>query len=251
MPHHTLSLWNHYQVRPRLGAAVGVLFRTDMFATIDDTVTLPGYTRVDVAAFYALTKDVRLQANVENAFDQKYWTNADSNTNISPGFPRTAPGGAHRGVLSAQGVAAGRGRAFAPRGRLSYFSKSRVWRVSSRLEPARDVDRFDAGAELQRVAVGHEQVRALAHVDRAQHVGHAQHLGRGEGDRAQGLLAGEAEADGLGGEVGKVAGIRGGVRAAAVADAVAHARGLELGRARRTTRRRARRGGTAGREGPR
>ncbi len=89
VPHHTLSLWNHYQVRSRLGAAVGVVFRTDMFATIDNTVTLPGYTRVDVAAFYALTKDVRLQANLENAFDKKYWTNADSNTNLSPGFPRT------------------------------------------------------------------------------------------------------------------------------------------------------------------
>jgi catecholate siderophore receptor len=89
VPHHTLSLWNHYQFLPRLGAAVGVLFRTDMFATIDNTVTLPGYTRVDVAAFYALTKSVRLQANLENAFDKKYWTNADSNTNISPGFGRT------------------------------------------------------------------------------------------------------------------------------------------------------------------
>ena len=89
VPHHTLSLWNHYQILPRLGAAMGVLFRSDMFATIDNTVTLPGYTRVDVAAFYALTKDVRLQANLENAFDKKYWINADSNTNISPGFGRT------------------------------------------------------------------------------------------------------------------------------------------------------------------
>jgi catecholate siderophore receptor len=88
VPHHTVSLWNHYQLLPRLGAAVGVLFRTDMFATIDNTVTLPRYTRVDVAAFYALTKDLRLQANLENAFDKKYWINADSNTNLSPGFRR-------------------------------------------------------------------------------------------------------------------------------------------------------------------
>jgi catecholate siderophore receptor len=32
---------------------------------------------------------VRLQANVENVFDKRYYINADSNTNISPGFPRT------------------------------------------------------------------------------------------------------------------------------------------------------------------
>ena len=88
VPHHTLSLWNNLQLLPRLGAAVGVVFRSDMFATIDNTVTLPGYTRVDVAAFYALTKDLRVQANLENAFDRKYWTNADSNTNLSPGVGR-------------------------------------------------------------------------------------------------------------------------------------------------------------------
>jgi catecholate siderophore receptor len=91
VPHHTLSLWNHYQVRPRLGAAVGLLYRTEMFATIDNSVALPAlprYTRVDVAAFYALTKDLRLQANLENALDEKYWINADSNTNLSPGFGR-------------------------------------------------------------------------------------------------------------------------------------------------------------------
>jgi catecholate siderophore receptor len=31
---------------------------------------------------------LRLQANLENAFDTTYYVNADSNTNISPGVPR-------------------------------------------------------------------------------------------------------------------------------------------------------------------
>jgi catecholate siderophore receptor len=88
VPHHTLSLWNNYQFLPRLGAAVGVIHRTDMFATIDNSVTLPGYTRVDLAAFYTLRGDLRLQANLENAFDTQYWINADSNTNLSPGLGR-------------------------------------------------------------------------------------------------------------------------------------------------------------------
>ena len=90
MPHHTLSLWNNYQFHPRLGAALGVIYRSDMFAAIDNTVTLPGYTRVDAAAYFSLTQDLRLQVNVENLFDKKYWANADSNTNISPGSPRAA-----------------------------------------------------------------------------------------------------------------------------------------------------------------
>jgi len=88
VPHHTLSLWNQYQFHPRLGAGLGVLYRDDMFAAIDNTVTLPGYTRADAAVYFTLSREVRLQANVENLFDKKYFVNADNNTNISPGFPR-------------------------------------------------------------------------------------------------------------------------------------------------------------------
>ena len=89
VPHHTISIWNLYRFQPRLSAGLGVLYRSDMFATIDNTVTLPGYARADAAIFYMLTKQVRFQANVENVFDRKYYINADSNTNISPGSPRT------------------------------------------------------------------------------------------------------------------------------------------------------------------
>jgi catecholate siderophore receptor len=88
VPRHTLSLWNRYQVAPRVGAGLGVLYRSDMFAAVDDAVTLPGYVRADAALFIALTAKLRLQANVENVFDRRYFINADSNTNISPGSPR-------------------------------------------------------------------------------------------------------------------------------------------------------------------
>ena len=89
VPHHGFSLWNRYQLLARLAVAAGILYRTDMYAAIDNSVTLPGYARVDLALYYALTRELRIQANLENAFDTRYWTNADSNTNISPGFPRT------------------------------------------------------------------------------------------------------------------------------------------------------------------
>jgi outer membrane receptor protein involved in Fe transport len=71
-------------------AALGVLYRSDMFATIDNSVVLPGYTRADVAGYFRISKDLRLQVNVENVTNVAYYINADSNTNISPGFPRTA-----------------------------------------------------------------------------------------------------------------------------------------------------------------
>jgi catecholate siderophore receptor len=88
VPHHNFSLWNNYQILSRLGAGLGVIHRSDMFAAVDNTVTLAGYTRADAAVFVSLTEKIRLQANVENLFDKKYYINADGNNNISPGSPR-------------------------------------------------------------------------------------------------------------------------------------------------------------------
>jgi catecholate siderophore receptor len=88
VPYNSISLWNKYQFLPRFGAGLGVIYRSDMYANISDTVTLPGYTRVDAAAYYTINDRLSLQLNVENLFDKKYFINADSNTNITPGSPR-------------------------------------------------------------------------------------------------------------------------------------------------------------------
>lgn len=88
VPRNTFSLWNAYQILPKVGVGVGVIRRSDMYAAINDTVTLPAYTRVDAAAFFTLTDKMRLQVNVENLCDEKYYLNADNNNNISPGSPR-------------------------------------------------------------------------------------------------------------------------------------------------------------------
>jgi catecholate siderophore receptor len=87
VPHHTFSLWNRYQIVPRVGVGLGILNRSDMFAAIDDSVVLPGYTRVDAAVFVNLSERISMQANIENVLNSRYYLNADSNTNISPGSP--------------------------------------------------------------------------------------------------------------------------------------------------------------------
>ncbi len=87
-PHNTFSLWNNYKVVNRLGAGFGILNRSNMFAAIDNTVVLPGYTRFDTAVYYSVTERARLQVNVQNLFNRRYYVNADNNTNISPGSPR-------------------------------------------------------------------------------------------------------------------------------------------------------------------
>ncbi len=88
VPHNTLSLWNKYQFTARLGAGLGIISRSDMFVAVDNTVVMPGYTRADAAVFYSFSERWRLQGNIENLFNRRYYTNADSNTNISPGSPR-------------------------------------------------------------------------------------------------------------------------------------------------------------------
>ena len=88
VPHHTFSLWNKYQINPRLGAGLGIISRSDSFVAVDNTVVLPGYTRADAAVYYSFNERWRLQGNVENLFDRGYFINAHSNTNITPGSPR-------------------------------------------------------------------------------------------------------------------------------------------------------------------
>jgi len=88
VPHHTFSLWNNYRVIQKLGLGLGIIRRADMFAAVDNTVVLPGYTRADAAVFYSFSERWKLQANLQNLFNTTYYINADNNNNISPGNPR-------------------------------------------------------------------------------------------------------------------------------------------------------------------
>ena len=60
-----------------------------MYAAIDNTVTLPGFTRVDAALYAHLYSGVRAQLNLENAFDRHYIATSHGNNNIMPGAART------------------------------------------------------------------------------------------------------------------------------------------------------------------
>jgi len=88
VPRHTFSVWNNYQVIERLGFGLGLVNRDDMFAAIDNTVVLPGYMRADAAVYFKFNEKFRLQSNLTNLFNKKYYVNADGNNNISPGAPR-------------------------------------------------------------------------------------------------------------------------------------------------------------------
>ncbi len=88
VPRNTFSLWNKYQFTNRLGAGLGLVARSDMFAAIDNAVILPAYLKADAAVFYSFNENWRLQANIENLTNKRYFVNAGNNTNITPGSPR-------------------------------------------------------------------------------------------------------------------------------------------------------------------
>ena len=89
VPRHTFTLWNKYQLSSRLGLGLGIAHRSDVFAAIDNKVTLPGYTKVDAAAYFRIAEKWKLQTHFDNLLNGKYFLNADGNNNISPGGPRS------------------------------------------------------------------------------------------------------------------------------------------------------------------
>ncbi|MBO6548348.1 MAG: TonB-dependent siderophore receptor [Rhizobiales bacterium] len=90
VPENQFSLWTRYQFTKMFGAAVGVIHQSDHFATSGNTVTVPGYTRVDAALFADINEKWSAQLNIENLFDKDYFASAHNNNNISPGAPLSA-----------------------------------------------------------------------------------------------------------------------------------------------------------------
>ena len=90
VPHFTASLWGRYDVSDRLGLGLGAYHQSKSYASVGNAVVVPGYTRLDAAAFVGLTERVALQLNVENLLDRDYIGLAHSDNNLTPGAPRTA-----------------------------------------------------------------------------------------------------------------------------------------------------------------
>ena len=87
LPQNTFSVWSRYDITPKVGAAVGVIYRDGMFASLTNRVRLPDFVRVDAALFAQFTKSFCGQLNIENLFDTKYFASAQNDFNITPGSP--------------------------------------------------------------------------------------------------------------------------------------------------------------------
>jgi catecholate siderophore receptor len=88
-PKHIASLFGRYNATDALGVGLGVVRQSSRFATGDNLVRLPGYTRFDGALYWTVSEQLQLQANVENIFNTRYFVNSHNNANHLPGAPTT------------------------------------------------------------------------------------------------------------------------------------------------------------------
>jgi catecholate siderophore receptor len=85
VPRFSASLWNRWTISSRVDVALGVIHQDEQFASISNAVTLPSYSRLDAAIFYKVNDDTRVQLNVENMSNERYWFTAHNDDNITPG----------------------------------------------------------------------------------------------------------------------------------------------------------------------
>ena len=74
---------------PSNGASMPSNACSKSFASIGNSVRLPGYARVDAAAYYKLMRGVEAQINVENILGADYFPMTNGDNNIAPGAPRS------------------------------------------------------------------------------------------------------------------------------------------------------------------
>ena len=89
VPSLTGSLWGRYEVSDRLGLGLGLYHQSKTYASVSNAVTVPGFTRIDAAAFIELTPQLKLQLNIENIADKKYIGLTHNDNNLTPANPRT------------------------------------------------------------------------------------------------------------------------------------------------------------------
>jgi catecholate siderophore receptor len=90
LPEHMFSIWNNFQATDKLGFGLGLTAQDESFADNGNTAVLPAYTRVDMAVFYNLSDNLRLQVNVENLTDELYFPTAHSANEFTVAPPLNA-----------------------------------------------------------------------------------------------------------------------------------------------------------------
>ncbi len=91
LPKSSFSIWNSYQVSEKLGLGLGAIYQGEStpkggagFGTVES------FVRVDAAAYYQLSENLRLQVNIENLLDEEYYPHAYDDHQFTVGAPINA-----------------------------------------------------------------------------------------------------------------------------------------------------------------
>ena len=91
LPEDSFSIWNSYQLTEKLGLGLGAIYQGDSTPKGgSETVTVPSFTRVDAAAYYQFSENLRLQLNIENLLDEEYYPHAYGTHQFTVGAPINA-----------------------------------------------------------------------------------------------------------------------------------------------------------------
>ena len=87
IPENMISVWNHYQLTNKLGLGLGAIYQDSSFMTNNEAAELPAFIRVDAAAYYRISENLRFQVNVENLLDEDYFPSSHSTHQATVGAP--------------------------------------------------------------------------------------------------------------------------------------------------------------------
>jgi catecholate siderophore receptor len=95
VPRHQVAMWNRFDFNRTVGAGLGIVHQSAQWAALNNpgvsgATRLPAFTRLDAALFIHASENVELQINIENLLDERYFSDAHNNNNISTGAPTNA-----------------------------------------------------------------------------------------------------------------------------------------------------------------
>ena len=90
LPQNTFSVWNQVAFTPKFGMGLGLTYQDESFINNSNSAVLPSYTRIDAAAYYEISDNLKVQVNVENLTDTTYFPNSHSTHQATVGAPINA-----------------------------------------------------------------------------------------------------------------------------------------------------------------
>ena len=74
-PETMVSIWNLFRATDRLGFGFGLTNQSSFFVLEDNSVEVPGFTRLDAAIYFDISDDLRFQVSVKYSFGYSWGPN--------------------------------------------------------------------------------------------------------------------------------------------------------------------------------